>query len=233
MTAEAIARIAAAVAFGAVIGAEREATDQPAGLRTHITVCLGACLFGAVSTLGFSEFDGRRANHLLQADVTRVASQVVVGIGFLGAGVIFRQGATIRNLTTAGSLWVVAAIGVACGVGDIGLALVATVALLVSLVVLRLPRAWIERRVTRDKERLWIVTSSLAAADEVIEELPSLGVDVERAALRKHGDGQYVIDTTLRSARGGSIDDAVDRLARRPDLVRVETYEASSDTGNN
>jgi putative Mg2+ transporter-C (MgtC) family protein len=225
MTAEAVARIAAAVAFGAVIGAEREATDQPAGLRTHITVALGACLFGAISTLGFEEFDGRRADHLLQADVTRVASQVVVGIGFLGAGVIFRQGATVRNLTTAASLWVTAAIGLACGVGDMGLALIATVALLIALVALRVPRAWIQRSVARDKERIYIVTDSLEAADRIIAELPSLGVRVDRASLRKLAPDEFLIDTSIRSDAGENVDHALDQLARRPDVAKVEIYE--------
>jgi putative Mg2+ transporter-C (MgtC) family protein len=225
MTVEAVARIAAAVAFGALVGAEREATDQPAGLRTHITVCLGACLFGAISTLGFEEFDGKRSEHLLQADVTRVASQVVVGIGFLGAGVIFREGATVRNLTTAASLWVTAAVGVACGVGDLGLALIATIALIVSLVVLRVPRRWIRRSVAHDKERICVVTSSLETADEVVALLPTLNIEVERAALRKLDDDQYMIDLALRSAPGDDLEQAIDRLVRRPDLVRVASYD--------
>ena len=123
---EVAVRLLAALVLGALVGAEREATDQPAGLRTHIAVCLGAALFGVVSTLGFTEFAARRASTNFQVDVTRVASQVVVGIGFLGAGMIFRQGTAVRNLTTAASLWVVAAIGLAAGVGDIGTAGVTT-----------------------------------------------------------------------------------------------------------
>lgn len=225
MTLEALVRIAAAVAFGAMVGAEREATDQPAGLRTHITVSLGACLFGAISTLGFDEFDGKRSEHLLQADVTRVASQVVVGIGFLGAGVIFREGATVRNLTTAASLWVTAAVGLACGVGDEGLALIATAALLISLVVLRPPRAWIQRLMARDKERLSVITRDLETADEVLELLGTLDVDVERSALRKLGDNEYMLDLSLRSPPGESLERAVEQLVRRPDLVQVKSYD--------
>jgi putative Mg2+ transporter-C (MgtC) family protein len=139
-------RLVAASVLGGLVGIEREASDQPAGLRTHIAVALGAGLFGVVSTLGFVEFDQPRADSTLQADVTRVASNVVIGIGFLGAGVIFRQGNTTRNLTTAASLWVVAAIGLACGVGDVTTAAVATAILLLSLVVLRPIRSLIRRR---------------------------------------------------------------------------------------
>lgn len=139
-------RLVAAVLLGALIGIEREATDQPAGLRTHISVCLGAALFGVVSTVGFDEFIARRDLTNIQVDVTRVASQVVVGIGFLGAGVIFRQGGNVHNLTTAASLWVVAAIGLAVGVGNVGIAAVAALLLLASLVALRPVRAVIRRR---------------------------------------------------------------------------------------
>src|ERR671918_267187 len=141
-----VIRLVAASVLGALIGIEREASDQPAGLRTHIAVALGAGLFGVISTLGFVEFDQPRADSTLQADVTRVASNVVVGIGFLGAGVIFRQGSTIRNLTTAASLWTVAAIGLACGVGDVTTAAIATGILLLGLVVLRPIRSLIRGR---------------------------------------------------------------------------------------
>jgi putative Mg2+ transporter-C (MgtC) family protein len=140
-----VVRLIAATVFGGIIGFEREARDQEAGLRTHMAVALGAAMFGVVSTLGFLEFDQPRADSTVQVDVSRVASNVVVGIGFLGAGVIFRQGNTIKNLTTAASMWVVAAIGLACGVGDVTTGAVGTVVLLVTLFALRPIRRWIHR----------------------------------------------------------------------------------------
>jgi putative Mg2+ transporter-C (MgtC) family protein len=144
--AELIVRLLGAALLGGVVGAERESSGQPAGLRTHIAVALGAALFGAVSTLGFQEFDQARARTVLQADVTRVASNVAVGVGFLGAGVIFRQGDNVRNLTTAASLWVVAAIGLAAGVGNMSIAAIGTITLVVSLVLLRPVRTFIRKR---------------------------------------------------------------------------------------
>jgi putative Mg2+ transporter-C (MgtC) family protein len=138
-------RLLSAALLGGFVGLEREASDQAAGLRTHIAVALGASLFGVISTLGFLEFDQARADSTIQADVSRVASNVVVGIGFLGAGVIFRQGNTIRNLTTAASLWTVAAIGLACGVGDVTSAAIGAGVLLGSLVLLRPARTFIRR----------------------------------------------------------------------------------------
>src|SRR3546814_776993 len=82
-SAEALWRLIAAACLGAIVGIEREANDQPAGLRTHLTVALGAATFGMVSTLGFSEFVTGQRDVNVQFDVTRVASNVVVGIGFL------------------------------------------------------------------------------------------------------------------------------------------------------
>ncbi len=144
-----IVRLLVAAVLGGIIGLEREASDQAAGLRTHIALALGAALFGVISTLGFTEFDRPRAESVLQVDVSRVASNVAVGVGFLGAGVIFRQRNSIKNLTTAASLWAVAAIGLASGVGDPTTAAVATVVLLVSLVVLRPVRTFVKRRWAR------------------------------------------------------------------------------------
>jgi putative Mg2+ transporter-C (MgtC) family protein len=140
---DAVIRLICALALGAVIGVERELSGQTAGLRTHIAVCVGAALFGVVSTLGFLEFEDLRTG-VLRADVTRVASNVVVGIGFLGAGMILKRHGEIANLTTAASIWTVAAIGLAAGVGDIGTASIAAVLTLGYLVALRPARHWLE-----------------------------------------------------------------------------------------
>jgi putative Mg2+ transporter-C (MgtC) family protein len=98
-----LAQIVVAAGLGAAVGLERELGAQAAGLRTHMLVSLGAAVF----TLAGTEFAG--------TDPTRVAAQVVTGIGFLGGGAILREGATVRGLTTAASLWVTAAIGLAVG----------------------------------------------------------------------------------------------------------------------
>lgn len=112
-----LVRILVAAALGGVVGVERELRDQPAGFRTHMLVSVGACLFTMVGAFGFQAFTGGTDSQRIQADLTRVASQIVVGIGFLGGGTILRHGATVRGLTTAASLWVTAAIGLAVGMG--------------------------------------------------------------------------------------------------------------------
>jgi putative Mg2+ transporter-C (MgtC) family protein len=107
-------RIAVAAGFGMVIGIERELREHAAGLRTHMLVAVGACLFTLVSVYGFEEFAGEG---IFGPDPGRVAAQVVTGVGFLGAGAILREGLNVRGLTTAASLWIVAALGMAVGLG--------------------------------------------------------------------------------------------------------------------
>ena len=109
-------RLALAAALGGAIGFERELRDREAGLRTHMLVCLGSALFTIVSAYGFHEFLVG-GDQVVRADPTRIAAQIVTGIGFLGAGAIIRQGVSVRGLTTAATLWVAAAIGMACGAG--------------------------------------------------------------------------------------------------------------------
>lgn len=129
-TGELLLRVAVAGLLGAFVGLDRELSDQPAGLRTHILVSLGAMLFTIVGAYGVASFDAEPGRAL---DPTRVAAQIVTGIGFLGAGAIIRQGSSIRGLTTAAGLWVTAAIGMAVGfgywVGAVATTLVAVVSL--------------------------------------------------------------------------------------------------------
>ena len=131
-------RLAIAGLLGAVIGAERELDEKSAGLRTHMLVSVGAALFTLVSAYGFSDIIGKEK---VSYDPSRIAAQIVTGIGFLGAGVIFRSGLSIRGLTTAASLWLVAAVGMAAGAGYWAGAVLGTA---VGLVSLR-PFEWLKR----------------------------------------------------------------------------------------
>lgn len=132
---EIVVRLLVAAAFGALLGLERERKDQPAGLRTFILVAVGSCLFALVSAFGFDDFTGEPANQAVRADVTRISSQIVVGIGFLGGGTILRYRGTVRGLTTAAGLWVTAAVGLAVAMGFWAGASAAVVLTLVSLVI--------------------------------------------------------------------------------------------------
>ena len=121
-------RLFLAAFLGGIVGIERGSGDRPAGLRTHILVCTGSALIMVVCMYAFDGFDVPR-------DPGRIAAQVVSGIGFLGAGTILHEGLTVRGLTTAASLWMVAAIGLAIGGGMIKIGIASTVIMLVTLVV--------------------------------------------------------------------------------------------------
>lgn len=142
-----IIRIFAALVLGFLLGLERELTNKYAGLRTHILVCLGACIFTIVSIYGFPTFaDGDNVivnNATGIRDTGRVAAQIVTGIGFIGAGTVLRNGPMIIGLTTAATLWISAAIGMTCGVGMYDIAIVATI---LSVAVLTIIRVF-ERRI--------------------------------------------------------------------------------------
>ncbi|MEK7384574.1 MAG: MgtC/SapB family protein [Elusimicrobiota bacterium] len=112
-----------ALCLGAAIGLERELSDKAAGLRTNILICVGSCLFAILSREVAAGVPG--------ADITRLAAQVISGIGFLGAGAIMREGDHVTGLTTAATIWVVSAIGVAVGFGHYAIAVAAAVATLV------------------------------------------------------------------------------------------------------
>lgn len=221
LDADVAARLLSGALLGGLIGLEREASDQAAGLRTHIAVALGAALFGVISTLGFVEFDRARADTTLQADVTRVASNVVVGIGFLGAGVIFRQGNTIRNLTTAASLWTVAAIGLACGVGDIMSASMAAAVLLAGLVVLRPVRTFVRRHWSTRSVTVRVhlhpgvdPTPTIDALDE-----PD-GIETDAFAVTRE-DGRLVVSTGA-AGRPAAVHSLIAQIAASPGVERVE-----------
>lgn len=120
-----VLRLFMAMVCGAAIGLEREIRDKAAGLRTHILVCIGACLFTMLGLQLVSEYAA--------ADILRIAQGILIGVGFLGAGVIFKEGASIKGLTTSAGIWVMGAIGMAIGLGYFPLALIGTLFSLVTI----------------------------------------------------------------------------------------------------
>jgi putative Mg2+ transporter-C (MgtC) family protein len=138
--------IAAALAMGSLIGVERQFRQHPAGLRTNALVALGAALFVALSRL----MDD-------QNSPTRIASYIVSGLGFLGGGVILREGLNVRGLATAATIWCSGAVGTLCGAGFVGHAALGTVAILFSHLCLRPAGRWIDSRVEKavDVETLY------------------------------------------------------------------------------
>src|SRR5207253_6592361 len=170
---ESLLRLALAAVLGGLIGVERELREREAGLRTHLLVAVGSALFTIVSAYGFKEFLTSGAN-VVRADPTRIAAQIVTGIGFLGAGAIIRQGLAVRGLTTAATLWVVAAIGMASGAGYYSAAVITTVLVLVSLWPLRILAYRIFVRFRPDNERLVAQLPSGESPGPLIAQLETL-----------------------------------------------------------
>jgi len=217
-----VIRFLVAVALVGAVGVEREIAGQPAGLRTHITVGLGAALFGLISVHGFDAYvTGRNATNY-QIDVSRVASQVVVGIGFLGAGAILKEGASIRGLTTAASLWASAAIGLACGLGSFFAAVATAVALLLSLIFLRAPRGWVRRRLARSLQTVVIHVRHGVNPSEVVSALHEIdGCDVKSLSIRRDDEG-LTIEADLKADADCDLEAALGEIAESKDITGLD-----------
>jgi putative Mg2+ transporter-C (MgtC) family protein len=174
-------QLLAAAFLGAAIGAEREIHGHAAGMRTHLLVGVGSALFTILSIYGFLGISGTGP-----VDPTRIAAQIVSGIGFLGAGAIIKEGFSVRGLTTAASLWATAAIGMAAGAGEIALAVVVTLIVLASL----WPLNYIAERISATRSsstQIRVELSSLDALEGVRAAIAELGgrvtgVDIERGS---------------------------------------------------
>ncbi|MDP8992492.1 MAG: MgtC/SapB family protein [Actinomycetota bacterium] len=220
--AELLARLLLAALLGGLIGLEREVANHPAGLRTHITLALGAALFGIVSAYGFGAFDASRSVTNFQVDPTRVASNIVVGVGFLGGGVILKEGARVRGLTTAASLWVTAAIGLACALGAYGPTLFTTFLVLAILVGLRGPRRVLRQRRRGARETAVIHLQAGAEPSAVIAALGDLdGLRIASLRIREGGEG-WVIQAELSGPEGQAVEAMLAPLADRQDVVGLE-----------
>lgn len=140
------ARLLLASILGGLIGLEREVHGRPAGFRTHLLVSLGSCLFCLTSIEVYQIYGNFSGTVPVGIDPGRIAAQVVTGIGFLGAGAIIRERASIRGLTTAACLWVAAGLGIACGLGLFQMAIAVTAIALINLLLLK----QVEKRLNRD-----------------------------------------------------------------------------------
>ena len=202
--ADLVLRLIISAILGGSIGVEREIHGHPAGIRTHMLVALGAGTFTIMSLHGFGQGIGTGN------DATRIAAQIVSGIGFLGAGAILKDGVVIRGLTTAASLWATAAIGMAAGAGEHLIAAVSTVILLVSLWPINLLAERLHGRniheiqlrlaLTR-ADLIGIVSSTLIANKLVIGSIQTqrLGKDNFRADLAIRGRNPAQVTTALEA----------------------------------
>ena len=214
---EALLRILAAALLGGAIGFERELRDQEAGFRTHLLVTVGACVFTLVSAYAWTDWQFSTASGIV-FDPTRIAAQIVTGIGFLGAGAIIVRGLNVRGLTTAATLWVCAAIGMAAGTGYYEVAVGATALVLVSLGPLRVVSKRMVSRVRLEEATLAIDLAPEGAAANVLVRIEELGGQVDSV---EFGD-ERTIDVVLRASRRAESARIAEEVAKLDDVARLQ-----------
>jgi putative Mg2+ transporter-C (MgtC) family protein len=212
-------RLLIAATLGAAIGFEREIHEHPAGMRTHLLVALGSAIFTELSIFGFGPAAGASASG--PVDPTRIAAQVVSGIGFLGAGAILKYGTSIRGLTTAASLWATAAIGMAVGVGSWIVAVVGAAIVVFSLWPLNVVIARLKPQGSRDI-RVRLQAGRLEVIGEVTRQLAARRIEIGEINTQRRGKGNYEIELQLRLPVGVLQQDVVAQIAALSDVEILE-----------
>jgi putative Mg2+ transporter-C (MgtC) family protein len=214
-------RLVIAAALGLAIGFEREIHGHPAGLRTHMLVALGSALFTVLSIRGF----GGEVTGQAPVDPTRIAAQIVSGIGFLGAGAILKDGIVIRGLTTAASLWATSAVGMAAGAAEYIIAVVAAAVILVSL----WPINAIADRLHGSSVPEMQLRLSMKRVDllgQVSEILLQHKLEIGQIATQRISKDAYQADVAIRGRNAASISGAIDQIARLPGVDVVSSTQA-------
>ena len=217
---EIVTRLAVAAVLGGIVGLERERLEWVAGLRTHMLVCLGAALVMIVSAFGFSDILGAPQVAL---DPSRIAAQVVSGIGFLGAGtILFLRQEVIRGLTTAASLWTVAAVGLAVGSGLYLAAICTTVLVVVILALVKPLEVFLFRR-NRSRQVVVLIDRGRASLQQIESALDAAGLGVREISLMR-GDApenDSVRFTFLRSVPKNVVLVAAGRLQQLDGVLGI------------
>lgn len=211
----ALLRLLLAALAGGIIGLEREHANRPAGFRTHILVSAGACLVALTALSVAAGFRG-----VASTDPTRMAAHVISGIGFLGAGAIMREGLNVRGLTTAASIWVIATVGLAMGVGLYWHA--ATTTLLAGLTLHYLPA--VERRFTRGQYRLitLVTQDTPGQIGRIGTTLGTRGVDIRNIEMDSRPGGLISIQLYVRTPPACDLTRLVSELAAIPGVKSAD-----------
>ncbi|MDQ1520056.1 MAG: putative Mg2+ transporter-C (MgtC) family protein [Actinomycetota bacterium] len=217
-----IGRLLLAAVVGGAIGFERETAGQDAGLRTHLMLALGAAIFGEISVGAWDHFQTPTANSIFRADVTRVASYVAAGIGFVGGGAIVKSAGQVRGLTTAASLWVAGAAGLGAGVGFWLPAVAGTVIGYLSLATRRPMRRLIRYVGTRRIGAATIVLDDDADPGRVVDALRALPNPPTKIRLGAGEDDDNVeIEAEFGLRHADEVAEYLQTIGARPDVKAV------------
>ncbi len=219
-----IGRLLVAAVLGGMVGFERERLLWAAGLRTHMLVCIGSCLIIIVSAYGFNDVLGEK-NVVL--DPSRIAAQVVSGVGFLGAGTILFRGEAVKGLTTAASLWAVAGIGLASGSGLYVAAMAGTVIILAVLAGIK-PLEERYRRRLQTRNLTLLATRGLFSIDILRDVAGPHAKRVQQFVLRPSGtDDLDEVEIVFGRLLEPAFEEIVQKLKKLPGVTQVETPDLS------
>ena len=212
-----LARLIVATILGGLIGVERGRGDRPAGMRTHILVCTGSALLMIVSIYGIGDVDKTW-------DAARIAAQVVSGIGFLGAGTIIHEGISVRGLTTAASLWMVAAIGLAAGCGMIYIAVISTVITLITLIALHDFEKKFVTVGSSERHLLRVVAKNTPnSMINIMDYLQDAGVKVRTLNIKNNAPQKTIIvELALKVSKDKNLDRIIAGLNDKEEVVSLE-----------
>lgn len=216
-----------AFVLSGIIGAERDIRQKSAGARTHILVGMGSALFTLVSAYGFAHLLGDE----VILDPSRIAAQIVSGIGFIGAGVIFVRQNVVSGLTTAGSIWVTAAVGMACGAG---MPIIAGMTVLLYLVAVTLVTMLMRRLPHHSRADRYTVryTDGRGVLRDILHTASALGYESSLSRTRRsETDGGAVVDASMKFSRKQRIpsDELVQRLSEIDGVVEVRAVREEHD----
>lgn len=210
-------RLFAAALLGGIVGIERENRKRAAGLRTHLLVCLGSALIMVLSEYLFFKYHG-----LTNFDPARLGAQVVSGIGFLGAGTIIKQGASVKGLTTAASLWTVACIGLAAGSGFYAAAVIAAAIVFVTLRTLsRFENVIINKEGTY-AEVCVRIDNKPGKLGEVASFIGKIGANINNVDIEDDGEDYMVVRFSLKLSKGQTRNDLITLLKTLDGISVVE-----------
>ncbi len=222
---EILLRLGMALLTGLILGFERESHGRPAGLRTTVLVCLAACIAAILSDNFFaSTYFGERESQNWHPDPARLAAGVLTGIGFLGAGVIVRQGNLVRGVTTASQIWFVSILGLCYGSGQLFLGFLGLVLSFLTVLMLRFVESWIQR--DWYGSLLVTVTEQGMSSPDLFKIVETMQVRVKNLELSYDSTTKTrTMSLSLRFKKNHSLtlpEKIISELSRRPDVLRVE-----------
>lgn len=211
-----IARLGLSCLLGGLIGMERESINRPAGFRTHILVCIGSTLIMLSGLFLFHEFIP-----YTNMDPARLGAQVISGIGFLGAGTIIRDGSSVKGLTTAASLWAVAGIGIAIGIGFYTGAIAATAFILMILIIFSKFERYLNRKNNGVTVRITIINKP-GQLGKITTELGNHNVSITNISMLPADEHHVTVELTMVIPRRLSRIDLMDNLLQLDTVQSVE-----------